>query len=54
MWAIPAPANALVITYDDIATGAVPASGSPWLTATILNTAGGVNITLAPGVVSPE
>jgi len=52
--ALPAPANALTITYDQIVTGTVPASASPWLTATITNTEGGVSITLAPGVVSPE
>jgi len=44
----------LTITYDDIVTGAIPGSAAPWLTATFLDTAGGVNITLAPGVFSPE
>jgi len=52
--ALSAPAQALTITYDQIVTGDVPASPAPWLTATITNTTGGVNITLAPGVVSPE
>jgi PEP-CTERM motif len=50
-----APASALVIQYDDIVTGAVPDSGSPWLTTTINNAVGGgVNITLDPGIDSPE
>src|SRR5262245_35343415 len=58
LFALSAPANALVITYDSIVTGATPSSPSPYLTATITNTTvngvAGVNITLAPGVLSPE
>jgi hypothetical protein len=48
------PAGALTITYDEIVTGAVPGSTAPWLTATILNHNGGVNITLTPTVLTPE
>lgn len=52
--ALSVPANALVITYNAVVTGAVPASPSPYLTATITNTTGGVNITLAPTVMGSE
>lgn len=56
--ALAAPANALIISYDEIVTGAVPDSPAPWLTANITNgTSGGlsgVNVTLTPGAVSPE
>lgn len=56
--ALAAPANALIITYDEIVTGAVPDSPAPWLTANITNgTSGGlsgVNVTLTPSVFSPE
>lgn len=48
------PAGAITITYDQIVTGAIPGSAAPWLTATIVNTEGGVNITLTPTVLSPE
>lgn len=48
------PAGALTITYDEIVTGAIPGSAAPWLTATIVNTTGGVNITLTPTVLTPE
>lgn len=54
LWALPAPASALTITYDQIVTGAIPGSPSPWLTATITNSGSGVNITLTPLVGSPE
>lgn len=48
------PAGAITITYDQIVTGSIPASPAPWLIATIVNTEGGVNITLTPTVLSPE
>ena len=54
MFAVSTPASALTISYDSVVTGAVPASPSPWLTATITNVTGGVNITLAPQVITPE
>ena len=52
--ALSAPASAITITYDQIVTGNVPDSPGPWLTATITNTTGGVNITLTPSVLTPE
>lgn len=56
--ALAAPANALIISYDDIVTGAIPDSPAPWMTASITNgTSGGlngVNVTLTPRVVAPE
>ena len=56
--ALSAPAGALTITYNQIVTGNVPASPSPYMTATITNgTSGstsGVWITLTPTVLSPE
>ena len=49
-------ANALVLTYDDLITGSVPASPTPWLTDTITNLADnvGVQMKIDAGVVSPE
>lgn len=52
--ALSVPAQALTISYDDLVTGNVPTSSAPWLTAVITNTTGGVNISLALGVNSPE
>ena len=52
--ALSLPAGAITITYDDIVTGEIPGSPAPWLTATIVNTNGGVNITLTPTVLTPE
>ena len=56
--ALAAPANALIISYDDIVTGAIPNSPAPWMTASITNGSSGglsgVNVTLTPRVVSPE
>lgn len=52
--ALSAPANALVITYSQIVTGAIPGSPAPYLTVTITNTTGGVNITLEPQVSGSE
>ena len=54
--ALAQPANALLLTYDDLLTGATPASGTPWLTADIANLAddSGVKMTLDVGVTSPE
>lgn len=58
LWALAGPASALVITYDEIVTGNIPSGSSPWLTASILDitqdSTSGVNITLTPGVSSPE
>jgi hypothetical protein len=54
--ALALPANALLLTYDELVAGATPASGSPWLTANItdLGDNTGVQMTLDVGVTSPE
>jgi hypothetical protein len=51
---LPLPASALLLTYDDIVTGATPASVAPWLTAEITNNKSGVSMTLDVGASSPE
>jgi hypothetical protein len=54
--ALTLPANAMLLTYDDLLTGATPSSGTPWLTADITNLQdkSGVSMTLDVGVSSPE
>ena len=48
-------ANALVIQFDSVITGYTPATGgAPWLTATVLDTTDGVNITFSTTLANPE
>jgi len=55
-YALSLPANALLVTYDDLVTGATPTSGTPWLTANITDLSGnsGVSMKLDVGVDAPE
>ena len=49
-------ANAVVINYDSVVTGAVPGTGSaPWLTVTVTdNSTGGVSMRFGSNVTTPE
>ena len=48
-------ASAFPIYFDSVITGYTPATGSaPWLTANIVNTTGGVNITFSTTIANPE
>lgn len=54
-FALSGTANAVVISYDSVVTGAVPGTGSaPWLTVTVTNQTGGVSMRFATNVSTPE